>query len=96
MPVECTEMGAFTKAEESLQLQHRPLRSGGKDTVQGTGSGEDPTIHTPPMVEQIADGNLKLLLLGGCGGWRSKKKLGRYTYLHARRRMALHFYREHV
>ncbi len=46
------------EAEEPLQVQHRPLRSGCEDACQGTGGREDPTIHTPPIVEQIADGNL--------------------------------------
>ncbi len=57
------------EAEEPLQVQHRPLHSGGEDACQGTGGREDPTIHTPPIVEQIADDNLCLLLLSGCGGW---------------------------
>ena len=57
------------EAEKPIQLQHRPLRRSGEDAGKGTGSREDPTIHTPPIVEQIADGNLELLLLGGCGGW---------------------------
>jgi hypothetical protein len=57
------------EAEKPVQLQHRPLRRSGEDAGKGTGSREDPTIHTPPIVEQIADGNLELLLLGGCGGW---------------------------
>jgi hypothetical protein len=46
------------EAEESFQLHHGPLRRGGEDSGEGTGSREDPTIHTPPIVEQIADGNL--------------------------------------
>jgi hypothetical protein len=46
------------EAEEPLQLHHGPLRRGGEDAGEGTGGGEDPTIHTPPIVEQIADSNL--------------------------------------
>ena len=46
------------EAEEPLQLHHGPLRRSGEDAGKGTGGREDPTIHTPPIVEQIADGNL--------------------------------------
>jgi hypothetical protein len=56
------------EAEKPVQLQHRSLRRSGEDAGKGTGSRENPTIHTPPIVEQIADGNLELLLLGEGGG----------------------------
>ncbi len=46
------------EAEDPLQLHHGPLRRCGEDAGQGTSGREDPTIHTPPIVEQIADGNL--------------------------------------
>ena len=46
------------EAEEPLQIHNRPLRRRGKDACQGAGGREDPTIHTPLLVEQIADGNL--------------------------------------
>ncbi len=46
------------EAEESLQRHHGLLHRCGEDAGEGTGGGEDPTIHTPPIVEQIAYANL--------------------------------------
>jgi hypothetical protein len=46
------------EAEEPLQFHHGPLRRCGEDAGEGAGGREDPTIHTSPIVEQIADGNL--------------------------------------
>ena len=70
------------KAEEPLQLHHGPLRRGGEDTGKGTGSREDPTIHTPPIVEQIANGIGRVWRVGkyrkwGAGGPTSRSEEGR-------------------
>jgi hypothetical protein len=57
------------ETEEPLQLHHGPLRRRGEDAGHGIDGREDATINTPPIVEQIPDGNLEFLLLGGYCGW---------------------------
>ena len=69
---------AGDEAKEALQPFHSAERRCGLLARQGTGSLEDPGVHQPPVVHQVANGYLNVLTLGGggerlgvdCGGLR--------------------------
>jgi hypothetical protein len=56
------------EAEQSLQSGHGREGSLGLSAGESTGSGEHPPIDTPPVIQEVADGDLQVLFLAQ-GGW---------------------------
>ncbi len=57
------------KAQKAVQVGHGRQGGVGLCAGQRTGGGEDATVDTSTIIQEIAYGYLQLLLLGGGGGW---------------------------
>jgi hypothetical protein len=56
------------KPKEAVQIDHVCMGGNGLCAGQRTGGGEDTTVDTSTIIEEIAYGYLQLLLLGGGSG----------------------------
>jgi hypothetical protein len=55
-------------AEKAVEVAHGVLGSGGLGAGESTRGGENPAVHTSPIVQHVPYGDLELELLSG-GGW---------------------------
>jgi hypothetical protein len=64
------------EAQETVKAGHGREGGGGLFRGEGAGRGEDPSVHAPPVVQQVAYCYLQFLGLGGCGWGRKVRPSG--------------------